>query len=598
MSTIFKIISLFTPAERRRLIPLTGAVLMTSLLEVAGIGSLGPFMAVVADPTVIQRQPLLAALYQAGGFGTPRAFMIALGLGVVLMVLITTASKMLTLYAIYRFVGNRRYRLGHRLFRQYIYQPYSYYLDHNSSELSKNLLTEVDQVVNGVLRPSMEAFARGSVAIAIVLFLLVANPLVALAAAVVFGGLYSCVYAFVRPRLSRYGRKVREANRLRFKAAGEAFGAIKDVKILGKEESFSRLYAIGARRYATTQAAQQILSMIPAQAMHSMAVGFAVGMIVIMLSLQGSLVEVLPLLAMFAFAVQRLMPNLESVFRSMALIRYNAHTVDALHKDMTEAPPPPPLSDGDSAVDRPPVYPFKQTVSVRELSFSYPASREPVLREVDLTIVKNTTVGLVGVTGCGKTTLVDVIMGLLQPTAGSVLVDGAVPPLRPWQRNFGYVPQQIYLSDDSVAANIAFGIPEHLRDVAAVERAARVASIHEFVTSELPDGYNTLVGERGIRLSGGQRQRVGIARALYHDPDILVMDEATSALDSVTEEAVMDAIQTLMHTKTIILIAHRITTVQECDRIYLMEQGRIVAQGSYDEMVRENARFRAMARVK
>ncbi len=597
MKTVLKLISLFTPKERRRLIPLTAAVLLMSLLEVAGIGSFGPFMAVVADPSVIERQPLLTALYTAGGFTSARNFMIALGAGVVVVVIIATAFKMVTLYAIYRFVGNRRYHIGHRLFRQYIYQPYSYYLDHNTSELSKNLLSEVDHVVNGVLRPSMEFFARGSIALAIMIFLFVTSPTVALAAAVVFGCTYAGSYSLVRPRLTYYGQEVREANRLRFKAAGEAFGAIKDVKVLGNESSFLRLYGKGARRFAVTQAAQQILFMLPPQGMHSMAVAFAVGVVVVMLALEGSLVEVLPLIAVFAFAVQRLMPNIQVLFQSMAQIRFNAHMVDALHKDMTEMPPPPAGLEQDLALNPVKEHPFKQELTLRDLSFSYPSSREPVLKDINLTIRKNTTVGFVGTTGCGKTTLVDVIMGLLEPTEGAVSVDGEVPPGRPWQRNFGYVPQQIYVSDDTVAANIAFGIPEEQRNDAAIERAASVANLHEFVTGELPDGYNTLVGERGIRLSGGQRQRIGIARALYHDPDILVMDEATSALDSVTEEAVMDAIQALMHSKTIILIAHRITTVQECDRIFLMERGRVIAEGRYDELVRENPRFRAMAKV-
>ncbi len=597
MTTVLKLLSLLTPRERRRLLPLAAAVLLTSVLEVAGIGSFGPFMAVVADPGVIERQPLLTALYAAGGFTSARAFMIALGVGVGLMVIAATGVKMLTMFAIYRFVSNRRYQISHRLFRQYIYQPYSYYLDHNTSELSKNLLSEVDQVVNGVLRPSMEFFARGSITVAILLFLFVTSPMVALAAAVVFGSMYAGTYGLVRPRLRHYGQEMRESNRLRFKAAGEAFGAIKDVKVLGNEGSFSRLYAKSARRYAATQAAQQILFMVPSQAMHAAAVAFAVGIVVVMLAFEGALVEVLPLIAVYAFAVQRLMPNIQSMFQATAQMRFNAHMVDALYRDMTEMPAPPPGAEEDPALQPVKKHPFNQELTLRDLSFSYPSSREPVLRDINLTIRKNTTVGFVGTTGCGKTTLVDVIMGLLEPSAGSVLVDGELPPPRPWQRSFGYVPQQIYLSDDTVAANIAFGIPEELRDAAAVERAARIASLHEFATTELPDGYNTVVGERGIRLSGGQRQRVGIARALYHDPDILVMDEATSALDTVTEEAVMDAIKTLMHTKTIILIAHRITTVQECDRIWHLERGRVVAEGSYDELVRENERFRAMAKV-
>jgi ABC-type multidrug transport system fused ATPase/permease subunit len=338
--------------------------------------------------------------------------------------------------------------------------------------------------------------------------------------------------------------------------------------------------------------------------MQSMSIGFAIALVVIMLATAESLVTILPLLAIYAFAVQRMTPNLQAVFQGVAQIRYMGHTVDALHRDMTEMPPPPTLPDHKAMRRASEVLPFKEKIEIQALSFGYPSSREPVLRELSLTIEKNTTVGFVGTTGCGKTTLVDVIMGLLEPTAGAVVTDGNIvnpsapsQSVEPWQRNFGYVPQQIYLSDDTVSANIAFGIPEVMRDERAIEDAARVANLHEFVTTEMPRGYETVVGERGIRLSGGQRQRVGIARALYHDPDILVMDEATSALDSVTEEAVMDAIHNLMHTKTIIIIAHRITTVRECDMICLMEQGRIVAQGSYDELLGTSERFRAMAKV-
>jgi ABC-type multidrug transport system fused ATPase/permease subunit len=214
-------------------------------------------------------------------------------------------------------------------------------------------------------------------------------------------------------------------------------------------------------------------------------------------------------------------------------------------------------------------------------------------------IAKNTTVGFVGTTGCGKTTLVDVIMGLLEPSSGSILVDGSEitsDQIQPWQRNFGYVPQGIFLSDASVAANIALGVPEYEIDAEALEEAAKAANLHEFVENELPHGYNTVVGERGIRLSGGQKQRIGIARALYHDPAILVMDEATSALDSVTEEAVMDAIQNLIYRKTILLIAHRLTTVQDCDVIYLLDKGRIRSRGTYEELLQMEPRFRAMAK--
>ncbi|GHT66641.1 hypothetical protein FACS1894110_10680 [Spirochaetia bacterium] len=411
----------------------------------------------------------------------------------------------------------------------------------------------------------------------------------------------------VRQKLTRYGKDVGESDKIRYKAAAEAFGGIKDVKILGKEPFFAQAYSLGARRFATNQAANQILSGVPGQAMQSLAVGFAVVLIIVLLGMNGSLVEILPLLAIYAFAIMRLMPNVLDFFHDAANIRYNSYLVDALYTDMTTLPLPPVRSDAEAIHEAPMVLPFTSHIDLQGIVFSYPASREPVLKAVDLHIERNTTIGFVGATGCGKTTLVDVIMGLLEPDAGSIVVDDVPVIAAPadsdtvnivsWQRNFGYVPQQIYLSDDTVAANIAFGLPEDMRDMAMVEQAARVANLHEFITTELPDGYNTLVGERGVRLSGGQRQRIGIARSLYHDPDILVMDEATSALDSVTEDAVMDAIHNLKHSKTIILIAHRLSTVHECDMIYLMERGRIIARGAYDELIQNSHQFRAMAKT-
>lgn len=598
MNSILKIIKLFTPRERRRLVPLIIAVVIMSVLQVVGISSIGPFMAVASDPSVVESEPLLGAFYNSIGFETHQAFVIAVGIGAFLVMVGATAVKMGVNYAIFRYVANRRYSLGLRLFRQYLYQPYSYFLDHNSSELSKNLLSEVDQVVNNVLRPGMEAFGKIMITLAILVFLLVLNPWVALAAGGIFATIYGGLYLFVRNRLQRYGKQVREANLIRFKASSEAFGAIKDVKVMGKEPSFAMMYGSGAKKFANTQAAKQILSSLPSQAMQTLAMGFAIALVIVMLAIYGSISQILPLLAVYAFAIQKLLPNVKGVFKQLSTIRYYGHMVDSLYRDMTEMTAPPHIRDKRAMNEEPEPLPFENSIVLDDLSFMYPTSEEAVLRNIHLTIPKNTTVGFVGATGCGKTTIVDLIMGLLEPSSGQLCVDGQpIHSLRAWQRNFGYVPQHIYLSDDTVTANIAFGIPEDMRDLQAVERAARIAHLHDFVTNELPAGYDTRLGERGIRFSGGQRQRVGIARALYNDPDIIVMDEATSALDTVTEDAVMDAIVELMHEKTIILIAHRITTIKDCDQIVMLERGKIVARGDYQTLINTNERFRSMAKV-
>jgi ABC-type multidrug transport system fused ATPase/permease subunit len=610
-SSILKLISLFTKQERRRLILIAAATLGVSVLGLVEVGSIAPFMAVATDPDIVNTQPQLAFLYRLGGFDSRGDnnvdFLIFLGIVIFVLIVVVTAVKIGVSYINYRYTENRRYTLGVRLFKQYLYQPYQFFLNHNTGELSKNILSEVDMVIGGVMGPAIGIFISGTMALAIFIFLVVLNPLVAVLTASFFSLLYLGVYFFTRRLLDRQGALARELNMRRFKISAEAFGGIKDLKILGKEPFFVDEYSKNAWRSVVSQRATYVYSSIPGELIHSMVIGFAIAMLVILLAANGSLVEILPLFSVYAFSTLRLIPNIRNVFGCVSTIRYYAHTVDALYRDITTLTLPADLFAKEASAIK--AMPFTRKIELKGVEFSYPASREPVLKGINLAITKNTAIAFAGTTGCGKTTLVDVIMGLLEPSGGSVNVDGipVIEPsngrdnratITPWQRNFGYVPQQIYLSDDTIAANITFGVPENLRDAAAIERAARVANLHDFIAGELPNGYATLIGERGIRLSGGQRQRVGIARALYHDPDILVMDEATSALDSITEDGVMDAIHNLMRTKTIIIIAHRLTTIQECDTIYCMEQGRITASGSYGELLETSPQFRALAKVR
>jgi ABC-type multidrug transport system fused ATPase/permease subunit len=309
--------------------------------------------------------------------------------------------------------------------------------------------------------------------------------------------------------------------------------------------------------------------------------------------------DIAPLLALYAFAGYRLMPALQHMFASITTLRFNAPALDVLYHDL----------DGDQSSDfddmerleqslHADVLPFGRELSLRRVSFRYEDAAAPALRGLDIVIAPLTSVGIVGPTGCGKTTTVDIVLGLLAPSEGQFLVDGVEitqQNLAGWQKNLGYVPQHIYIADDTIARNIAFGVPDDDIAMDSVRHAARIANIADFIESELADGYQTAVGERGLRLSGGQRQRIGIARALYRDPSVLVMDEATSALDGITEEAVMEALHGLSRKKTIRVIAHRLSTVRECDVIYLLERGQIVAQGSYHDLMRESAWFRAAA---
>ncbi|WP_319416097.1 ABC transporter ATP-binding protein/permease [Marispirochaeta aestuarii] len=601
MDYIQKLLKLFTKKERRQLGILTGAILFMALMEVIGVGAIGPFMTVAADPSVVQETPVLLWLYQSLGIQDMRYFIAALGVAFFLIILGTNGFTTIVMFFLFRWSNMRSYTLGRRLMSQYLYQPYSYFLDHNTSELSKNILAEVQQILTQAIRPGMELLARGMVALAILLFLILSSPLVALVVAVVLGGSYAIVFGLVRSKLTKIGTKIRKYNRERFKTAGEAFGAIKDVKILGKEPVFEAQYAGASRRFARQQANRQIITSLPHHIIEAVALGLVVLLVVVLIITGGRFAEVIPLVSIYAFAGYRLMPALRIVFKNAGALRSSGPIVQAFYEDLTtgaaevEASRKAALhlaATGNRLA-------FNERIELRNIEFMYPASPAPVLSGISLSIKKNSTIGFIGPTGCGKTTLVDIILGLLKPE-GSIEVDG-VPVtdenIRNWQLNFGYVPQQIFLADDTVTRNIAFGVDTEKIDQAAVEKAARIAHLDDFVRDEMPQGYETLVGERGVRLSGGQRQRVGIARALYHDPDILVLDEATSALDNLTEQAVMDAIDELMGAKTIIMIAHRLSTVQKADIIYMLDKGRIAAEGSYDQLMESSEAFRKMARI-
>ena len=318
-------------------------------------------------------------------------------------------------------------------------------------------------------------------------------------------------------------------------------------------------------------------------------------MVVYLLSQGQDVTSILPTLTVYVFAIYRLMPALQNIFSAVTSIRSNEASLNTVYQDI-QSSSVPEMVDRDTL----PTLPFRDRLELKNVTFTYPNMEQPVLEDFNISIRANTSVAFVGSTGSGKTTTVDLLLGLLSPEKGSLVVDGV--PVTPentpnWMKNLGYVPQVIYLNDDTVARNIAFGVHHTKVDRAAVERAAKLANIHDFIVDDLPQGYDTAVGERGVRLSGGQRQRLGIARALYHNPEVLILDEATSALDGVTEENIFKAVDNIGKSKTVIMIAHRISTVRNCDTIYLLDHGRVAAKGSYDELIASSPQFRAIAQV-
>lgn len=589
---IRELFSLLTKRERRNLFLLFAAIVVMAGLEVVSVASIMPFLSVASDPGVIHTNEYLAWAYQVGGFTETSSFLIALGTASLVALVVSNGFIVLTTWAMFRYVWGRNHSLSRRLLRSYLGRPYEYFLTHNTAELGKNVLEEVREITTQMLSPALKGTAKGIVALAVIGFLVFVNPVVAVMISGVLGLAYAVLYALVRERLSHAGAGRVQANTKRYEAVNEAFGGIKAVKLSHKEPFFVERYADFSKRYAKYQALYQVINRAPRYVLEAVAFG---GIIIIAVYLIGSgqrIRQVIPILGLYAFAGYRLMPALQQAFRGLASARFNIAALRMLLEDL-QKPEERGVFNG-SAGSRPlreaPLR-LERQLQMYDVGYRYPGAAEWAVRNVDIRIEAYSTVGFVGRTGSGKTTVIDLIVGLLSPVEGEISVDESEldgDNIQRWQKCIGYVPQEIYLSDDTIANNIAFGLREEGIDMDQVREAARKAQLYSFVEDELPDRWDTVVGERGVKLSGGQRQRIGIARALYRQPSVLVLDEGTSSLDQATEANVMEAIRNLEESYTIIMIAHRLRTVEKADKIILLENGRKVGEGKYRHLVEKH----------
>jgi ABC-type multidrug transport system fused ATPase/permease subunit len=593
MQTLRKLFDLLDRRERRNALLLLSLMLLQGVVEMAGVASIYPFMAVLANPTLVDSNPYLSQVYARLGFTSHASFLVLLAVAALAVIMTRIAVTAFTSYATARYAQLRSFTLSTRLLENYLSRPYAWFLNHHSSGMAKAVLSEVEEVVSGSLMRSFDLIAQGIVAACLVSLVLFVETRVAVTAILLVGAGYGTIYLLLRNYLGRIGTDRFVANRQRFQIANEMLSGIKDVKIRGLEHTYLRRFSGIAHRFARRKATYVALNQLPRHVMEALAIGSLMTIVLLLLiNARGDLSKALPVLALYAFAGLRLIPKVQSIYGNLVSLRFNSHALEDIHRDLTESGVTSLPAAGDARLS------LNRVLELRHVTFTYPEAERPALIDVSLSIYAKTTVGLVGSTGAGKTTLADVILGLLEPQQGEIIVDGraiAFENIRGWQQGIGYVPQQIFLIDDSIAANVAFGVPSHKIDMKAVERACRMAELHAFVEGELPQSYATAIGERGVRLSGGQRQRIGIARALYHDPALLVLDEATSSLDNLTEQAVMDALRNLANLKTIVIIAHRLSTIRACDELFLLEQGRLKASGSYQVLVDKDSVFRQMA---
>ena len=587
--------------DRRERVHSLGVLAMAIVGGVASAGmiaSVMPFLSVLADPGRIETVPLLASTYARFGFSSAYSFLIALGMGSLMVIVLSVGIQVLKTYVIIRYTTMRVHSISSRLMARYLAQPYEYFLDHHSGDMGTRVLAEAETAVGEFFRPTADLVVALLSVIAIVGFLLWVEPVVTVVAFAVLGSSYGAIYTMTRVRMRRYGQVRAQANTERYRVATEALGGIKDIKLLGRERSYVDRFRIPSYRMATARVRARLLAQIPPQIMQAMVFGGIVVLCLVLLDPTSfadgtALGVILPLLGVFALSGQKLMPELSKLYSAAATIQSGRAALDMVHKDL--------FGDG-ARLDLPRHSPdglgLATSLELRNISYRYPKAELAGVTDIHLTIHAGQRIGIVGGTGAGKTTLADLILGLLEPQSGQIIVDGKPvgrDGIRAWQRSVGYVPQDIFLTDSNMAENIALGVPRTDIDMERIFRAARIAQIDTFIRTELPHGYETTVGERGVRLSGGQRQRVGIARALYHDADLIVFDEATSALDNLTEREVMAAIDALPGDKTVLMIAHRLSTVRNCDSIIVLEHGRVAALGSWDELMATSPEFRRIA---
>jgi len=587
MKTFKKLLFLLTPHERKRAGLLLIMIVIMAFLDMIGVASILPFMAVLTNPGLIETNNILNIMFQASsifGVENDQQFLFILGFFVFAFLITSLIFKALTSSAQVRLTQRLEYNIGKRLIEGYLHQSYSWFLNRHTADLGKNILSEAGGIVANGISPLMELISKFIVTITLISLLVIVDPKLTLIIGLSLGGAYGFIFYFIRSSLDRLGKERLKNNQLRFTAISEAFGAVKEIKVGGLEQTFIKFFTKPSKGFTRNQGSSQILALIPRFVLEAFAFGGVLLMILYVIAQKGSFNNALPILSLYIFTAYRLLPALQQIYASFTQLTFVGHSLDSLTDDLKNLKPFNENQDQG-------VMSLNKTISLKNINYNYPNTSRTALKDINLIIPLKSTVGLVGVTGSGKTTTVDIILGLLEAQKGTLEVDGKIitkQNSRSWQRSIGYVPQHIYLSDDTVASNIAFGVEPKDIDQEAVEKASKIANLHDFVIDELPKQYQNIIGENGVRLSGGQRQRIGIARALYHNPKVLILDEATSALDNKTEQVVMDAVQNLNKKITIILIAHRLNTVKNCDTIFKLDKGKLVGQGTYEELTINN----------
>lgn len=556
-----------SPLDKRKVIYVFILVMGMAFIESAGVISIMPFLAVLSNPDVVESNSYLKQLYDFMGATNKQNFVLYLGFLSLLVVICSTVFKIVTQYAVNRFASLQRHYFSTRLLKIYLQQNYEFFIQRNSATLVKNILSEVDQLIWTMILPALTLMSYGIVLLSMVGILLLYDPLMAIATALVLGVFYTSIYMLVRKKLTQIGQEFIQANKERYQTCQEALAGIKDVIINNAKQEYIEQFEKSSRIFARHIATRDTLGQVPLNIIETVGYGCLIGLAMILVVSGKDVSHILPVLGLYGFAAYRMLPAAQNIYRSISQIKFSEQVLAVLQPEFELE------KTSESFINQHKVKPFKfdNSIRLKNIKFAYPdRSEQPVLDGFNLEIKKNSSLGIMGKSGCGKSTLMDILLGLLSPQKGKIYIDDVeltVENIASWRNLVGYVPQFIYLADKTISENIAFGVPKDKIDLKQVEKVARLAQIDDFIMHNLKNGYDEIVGERGIMLSGGQCQRIGIARALYKDPQVLFMDEATSALDHETEQAINHAVQSLNGKMTMVIIAHRGNAVEGCDQI-------------------------------
>jgi len=595
LKLIKQLFALLTYNQRKSFYILQILVVITALMEIVSIASIIPFMTLVGDMNLLTQNTTLAEIYRYSGIKSESQFVFFLGIGVLGVFVVSSLISMFTLWRLFMFANKTGTDIADRLYTHYLKQDWLFHANGSSAQLTKKISTETSRVTSGVLMPLMQMNARIVLAILMSISISVYDPQVAIIGLSAFAFGYFIIFSSVRKRLKRNGEAISKVDEQRFRLMNEGFGGIKDVLLFGRNDDFIKRFNETGNTFAYSQGTNQSLAQVPRYMVELVAFGFMIALVLYLIATyEGNIGLILPVLTVYTLAGFRLLPAFQQIFACAANIKGNISAFESIHQDLID-------STQTEMKTQKVVHGYldlKKEITLKDITFTYPGRTAPTLTELNMSIPAHSVIGIVGASGSGKSTLIDILLGLIEPQQGQLIIDGDIigsENRRSWQNTIGFVAQSIFLSEGTIAENVAFGIPNTNINLEQVEHALHLSNLTTLINS-LEDGIQTKVGERGVQLSGGQRQRIGIARALYHKAEVLVFDEATSSLDGITEKMVMEAIHEFSGKKTIIMIAHRLKTVQKCDQIFFIDKGQVVDQGSYEELIKTNEYFKKMAK--